>query len=376
MNLVFIDHAFENMPFRDLVRIQQEKNAIYGTALSQNTFSYKLELVNYVRPEVLALGSSRVVELREEFFNVPFVNCGAAMNHLNEGRMFLEKMLTFHKPKLILLGLDFWWFSGQNKMPERYDYHQNDGATLTFEKLTKPFLFLGQSKVSFRNYFRVLFFKDRRNRITNYENMGLRAIRASDGFRKDGSSTYASTVLGLTGSQTREIDFPALRDRRGTALRKNDDQEELSKGRLEELNKIIKLCKSRAIKLIIFLPPISQTAYQRLISEPGRHQFFQDLEKQIAALPEETYNFHDIRRIDSNDCECIDSFHIGDVAYQRLLLAIVKSKPESHLSGYLTIHLMEEAIQKFSGKTLTLFDHDKGKFNLPEIDFLHIGCRK
>jgi hypothetical protein len=261
-------------------------------------------------------------------------------------------------------------------MPDRYPYHQNDGATLTFEKLTKPFLFLGQSKLSLRDYFRILLFKDRTNRITNYENMGLRAICISDGFRKDGSILNASALFGLTPSQAREIDFPAGRGRRGTFLQKHGYWEELSRSRLEELSKIIQLCKNGGIRLIIFLPPVSQPAYRRLLSEPDRHHFLKDLEKYIAALPEETYNFHDIRQIDSNDCECIDSVHIGDVAYQRLLLTIAKRNPQSPLRAYLTIDLMEEAIQKFSGKTLTLFDHDKGKFNLPEIDFLRIGCKK
>lgn len=376
MNLVFIHHAVENMPFRDLVRIQQEKNAIYGTALNQNTFAYKLELVKYVKPEVLMLGSSRVVQLRGEVFNAPFVNCGLAMNHLNEGRMFLEKILAFHRPKLILLGLDFWWFSDENRMPERYHYHQNDGATLTFEKLTKPFLFLGQSKLSFRDYFRILFLKDRTNRITNYENMGLRAICTSDGFRKDGSNLNARALFGLTPSRMREIDFPDGRGRRGRFLQKHRYWEELSKSRLEELSKMIQLCKNGGVRLIIFLPPVSQPAYRTLLSEPDRHHFLKDLEEYIETLPEETYNFHDIRQIDSNDSECIDNVHIGEVAYHRLLLTIVKRNPKSPLKGYLAIDLMEEVIQKFSGKTLMLFDGDKGKFNLPEIDFRPIGSKR
>ena len=376
MNLIFIHHAYENSPFFDIAGEQQKENAIYGTALNQNTFSYKLELVRWVKPEVITLGSSRVLELREEFFHVRFMNCGGAMNQLNEGRMFLEKMVTFHKPKLVLLGIDFWWFSETNRMPERYDYHQNDGATLTFEKITKPFIYLFQSKLSLKQYFSVLFLKDRKNGVTNYDNMGLRAIRDSDGFRKDGSALYGGTIFSFTPSAPRKIDFLNFGNEKASPSRGFNYQETFLEKRVEELNRMIKLCRDFNIDLVLFLPPISRAAYKRFFSMPDIYQFVQRLEGSLSMSSKETYNFHNILDIGSNDCECIDSVHIGDVAYQRLLLTLLKKNPNTCMKDYLNVERMEAAIHHFSGKTLTIFKNDEEKFNLPEIDFLKMGCRK
>ena len=65
-----------------------------------------MELIKQVKPEIIALGSSRVMQFREDSFNKKFVNAGGAMNSLSEFNFF-EKMYEFHNPKYIILGLDF-----------------------------------------------------------------------------------------------------------------------------------------------------------------------------------------------------------------------------------------------------------------------------
>ncbi len=113
LNMLFIVGAGENLSFGRITRIQQESGAIYGTAFNQNTFLYKLELAKLIRPRLVVLGSSRVMTFRQEAFSVPFVNLGGAMNHLNEGRMFLRELVKFHRPEVVVIGLDMWWFNDE-----------------------------------------------------------------------------------------------------------------------------------------------------------------------------------------------------------------------------------------------------------------------
>lgn len=90
----------------------------------------------------------------------------------------------------------------------------------------------------------------------------------------------------------------------------------------------------------------------------------------------ETYDFHDIRKAESTDCECIDGFHIGDVAYQKILLKILKQNPDSVLSKYVNTGLIGLMAREHTGKVMAVFEADQDKFNYREADFLKLGCQK
>jgi len=372
INLLFITNAHEHTAFREIVKIQHTKDAIYGTALNQNTFAYKIELVRFVKPKIIALGSSRVLELREEFFNAPFVNCGGAMNNLEEGKVFLMELFRHHKPEVLILGLDFWWFSNLFNQRATFDYHRNTGADLTLDKLIKPYDFLISSKISPRDYLQILLLKNDKNHITNYNNLGLTAIKRSDGFRKDGSYLYASTISGFAPEGQRIIGFndrldPKRRFEFGTDLLQN---------RLDTLTELLKICINHNVVPIIFIPPVSTVAYKRIVSRPEKYGYVLRFQEYVGSLSYETYDFHDIRKAESTDCECIDGFHIGDVAYQKILLKILKQNPDSVLSKYVNTGLIGRMALEHTGKVMTVFEADQDKFYYREADFLKLGCQK
>ena len=82
---------FEHNSFESIVKRQLNHNSIYGTALNENVFAYKLELVKQTKPKIVALGSSRVLQLREEFFRDSFVSAGNAMNTLKEAKVVFRR---------------------------------------------------------------------------------------------------------------------------------------------------------------------------------------------------------------------------------------------------------------------------------------------
>jgi hypothetical protein len=372
VNLIFITNAHEHTTFREIVNIQHAKNAIYGTALNQNTFAYKIELVRHAKPKIIALGSSRILEVREEFFNTPFVNCGGAMNNLEEGKVFLMELFRYHKPEILLLGLDFWWFSDLFSQRETFDYHRNTGADLTLDKLIKPYNFLISSKISPRDYLQILLLKNDKNHITNYNNLGFTAIKRSDGFRKDGSYLYASTISGFAPEGQRIIGFNDRLDPK----RRFEFGTDLSRNRLNALTEILKMCINHNVVPIIIIPPVSTVAYKRIVSRPEKYGYVLRFQEYVGALPYETYDFHDIRKAESTDCECIDGFHIGDVAYQKILLKILKQNPGSVLSKYVNAGPIDRMVREHTGKVMTVYEADQDKFNYREADFLKLGCQK
>lgn len=372
INLLFITNAHEHSTFREIAKVQQAKNAIYGTALNQNTFAYKIELVRSIRPKVIALGSSRVLELREQFFSTTFVNCGGAMNNLEEGKLFLSELFRHHRPEVVVLGLDFWWFSDLFTHRTNFDYHRNTGADLTFDKLMKPYEFLISSKISLRDYFKILLLKNDRNHITNYPNLGLTAIKRSDGFRKDGSYLYASTIAGFAPEGQRITGFNDRLDPK----RRFEFGSELSQSRLKLLHDLLAMCTRHGAVPVLIVPPVTTVAYQRMIARSAEYRYASKFREYISSLPFENYDFHDIGRAGATDCECIDGFHIGDVAYQRILLNIVRRNPSSVLGKYINTGLLERSVAEYGGKVMTIFEADRGKFNYRETDFLNLGCRK
>jgi hypothetical protein len=372
INLLFITNAHEHTTYGEIVKIQQAKNAIYGTALNQNTFAYKIELVRNTKPKIIALGSSRVLELREEFFNASFVNCGGAMNNLEEGKVFLAELFRHHKPEVLILGLDFWWFSDGFSQRENFDYHRNTGADLTLDKLIKPYDFLVSSKINLRDYLQILLFKNDKNHITNYNNLGLTAIKRSDGFRKDGSYLYANTIAGFAPEGQRITGFNDKLDPK----RRFEFGPNLSQGRINALIDIIEMCIHNSVMPVMIIPPVTTMAYQRIITRPEKYGYVFRFQEYVKSIPFETYDFHDIKKAGSNDCECIDGFHIGDVAYQRILLKILNQNQASVISGYVNASLIERMVREHEGKVMTVFETDRGRFNYKETDFLKLGCQK
>lgn len=375
VNLLFLTHAYENMALRDVAKEQRRKDALYGTALSRNAFGHKLELAKEVKPRVIALGSSRSLGIREELFTVPFVNCGNAMNALNEGRMFIEELTKFHTPDLIIMGVDFWWFSEEVRQPERYGYHRNDGTQLTLDKMYKPYEYIFTSKLKLRDYVKIALFKENKNGITNYDNMGLIAIVKGAGFRKDGSHLYADTIFSQKGGG-RSVALQTVKNKKGKRHIIHAYGSEISQKRVEELHRIIALCKEKGIGLIVIQPPVSDSAYEQMMDNRDQFEYFFRVQGVVSALPVENYFFQGTRSISSSNCECIDSIHIGEVAYQRLFLTILERNPESLLKQYLNEGLLKSSVDRFQGKVLAIFETDKGKFNYPEKDFLRIGCQK
>ena len=115
--------AKEDFSLQEAVKFQLEQNAIYNF-LSNDMFKYKLELIKNIKPKIIALGSSRVMQFREESFNTSFITTGGAMNYLNEGYLFLQEMKKIHKPEIIILGLDFWWFNEKFYQPKVFDQQE------------------------------------------------------------------------------------------------------------------------------------------------------------------------------------------------------------------------------------------------------------
>ncbi|MDD2902370.1 MAG: hypothetical protein PHU44_08030 [Syntrophales bacterium] len=325
------------------------------------------------RPAIIVLGSSRVIGMRKQFFHGSFVNCGLAMSHLNEGAMFLEEVLKFHRPQVILLGLDFWWFNAAYAQPQTYPDHDASGTGNLLYKIKEPFTWFAKDRISLRTYLAIMLFRNNRNKITNYDNMGVLAIKDSNGFREDGSYLHAETIFGFNPTfedikfkQTLEfIDKGGLRFEYG---------QRVSPERVKDFHKIMAICRRHKIPLVVYLAPVAPSVYQKMQTMDRKYAYIGELRSYLQTLPVEFYDFYDIAEITARDCEFFDGFHPGEVLDQRILLQIVEQNPHTILKKYLNLSLMRAKVKEFSGHVLT--EYHKSRYNFPETDFLHLGCKK
>ena len=372
LSATFLVRAGELEGYDGVVAAQQRDHAVYGPATSENPFEYKVRLVGARRPVVLALGSSRMMQFREEFFTAAFTSAGGGMRSVPEGLRFLERLPPDARPRVVLIGVEFWWFhSGWAR--EHAHTPSGDPTALTLPKVTAPFQFLLSRKLTPETARRVLWQGDRSNDVTTQANLGITAIHSSSGFRPDGSYQPASAAFGLQAAD-------AVDQRFATTLRYVDEgagffrhAAEPDPSVLTDFRLVLRRLTERDVNVILVLLPLAPPVRARMEARGSAFAYIERARAGVRALGYELYDFHDPQSLTADACEYFDGVHGGDVMSQRLLLEIARRRPDSPLSPYLDQARMRNAVAEFAGHTLTMFEP---VYRRPEIDFLRLGCAK
>lgn len=71
---------------------------LVGWGYQDNDKAFKLRMSNKLHPDILAVGTSRVMQFREEWFadEYSFYNAGGCVFRLDEVRPFLERLTFIH----------------------------------------------------------------------------------------------------------------------------------------------------------------------------------------------------------------------------------------------------------------------------------------
>ena len=189
LNYLFLKKSLEFENINDIVQKQFQSGAYYLSAVRHVLYPYKLSLIKKVKPTVVVLGSSRVQKFRGSYFTVPFVNGSSAAHSFVEVENLLKEMIADHKPEVVILGLDPWWF-----IKERQGFGgfpTSTGEEFEIDMIFLPWEWLLQGKVSPGHYFQVLTGKN----LGPLQGIGVKAATELAGFSKDGS-LFAPRRLG------------------------------------------------------------------------------------------------------------------------------------------------------------------------------------
>ncbi|MBL8709258.1 MAG: hypothetical protein JNL25_08700 [Rhodospirillaceae bacterium] len=346
---------------------QAETGELYGPALVYRPFAFKLERYRQIKPDVLLVGSSRVMAFAGEAFATSMLNSGGGANTLDQAIKFTETALAIHRPKTILLGLDFWWFNPNRDDEVDTTTHDSDEIDLSLSQLLMPVDWIASGQVSIREVVATLTpFGDRRPGI------GVLAKFARQGFDRYGRYDYGALFDGGLDGEDEMFARTLRRLRDAGPSSKFNVRPSPAPAALSDLRGFLQRMRASGVEIMLFLPPVA---------EPVRAQLSDDPEDRLlpqwrAALREfETpiLDFEDARLIGSPPCEFIDGFHGGEVTYLRVLDAIAGAG-----GSILAESIDREAVAALiAGNAGHARIRELRPAGTPtEVDFLKLGCDK
>lgn len=314
----FLYSTWEIGSIETLVTRQLEENGLYGTAFHDDTRDYKLALYRRHRPDVVVLGSSRVMQIRQEMFSSPMVNMGGAADTAAQIDYLLEHAFAAHRPRLVLLGLDFWLFNANWREPTFTPLHVRSGLGISLRNLQELAAWVSEGRIPAMDLIRVGFSLQR---VTG--RYGVVANYTGGGFDAHGSRRPRDEAYGRCSEPKRFTDTLA-RVRAGKARFEYGNH--IDPTRLAAITALVHKLRAQGAELVLFMPPLAPQVYAAM-RESGRYGLLDELARLEEIDGVRVYDYIDPARTVSSDCEYLDGFHGGDIVYARVLAQIARKEP-------------------------------------------------
>ncbi len=286
---------------------------------------------------------------------------------MDSGELFVEEMYRIHTPKLVVIGVDFWWLNPlfQNHNPDQ----GRDAGGLTRDKILLPLEWFVTGELPIGAFARTIFGLGSDNEYTNQDNLGMRALQSSAGFRPDGSFQYSQRLYDLATDIDSNFAGTAARVKEGGF--RFEPGERFGQHRWEQFQAIVELMIERGSEVILYSPPLAPPVLDEMISRSDQYLYIEVLQRELGAIDVPYFDFLGPNLTTARACEYTDGFHPGDVASHRMLLRMAD---EPTLRQYLNEDLLREKIEEFEGHTHIVFN--QALFPLEELDFLELGCAR
>lgn len=346
---------------------QAETGEKYGAALVYRPFAFKLARYRQVRPEVLLVGSSRVMPFAGEAFSAPVYNGGGAANNLDQAIAFIDAALAVHQPEAILLGLDYWWFNPNRDDEIDTTSQDSDEIELSLSQLRAPIDWVLAGKVTPGALLAALspFY-------TAPDGIGALAQFEHQGWDKHGRYDYGDLFDGNLKSDDVQFERSLERLRKAKASSKFSVAVEPSPPALAKLQGLVDKLQAQGVEVTLLLPPVAPPVLAQLTGTPD-NTLMPALWPALHGLGVPIIEVQDPATINSATCEFIDGFHGGEVTYLRILDQIA-SYEGGILAQAIDHDLVRRLIARNAGRAR--IDELRPEGVAPEVDFLALGCDK
>jgi len=335
---------------------------LFGSALRQDNFAYKTALYDRIQPDIVAIGSSRVMQFRSDMFAGSFVNLGGAFGSLAEGEALVKRMLSRHRPKLVLFGIDFWWFNVNYQSAKGAAQARVPASVSPVKQMLATVSWLANGKISLSEVIDGLGGKQQTNC-----HLGVQAKKTLQGFGPDGSYYYVGLITGQHPSD--DVQFVNTISRIRSGNRRFDYGFSVDPAHLQRFRDILSLLKAEQIPTVLFLPPLAPRANEEIHLHREEYAYIPQLRVSLIEAGLAGHDFTDATLLGATACEFVYGVHAGDVSYARILKALSSSpvvRPwvaGDSLNAYLN----------YSGLAMRPVSQITQE---AEVDFLGIGCTK
>jgi hypothetical protein len=310
----------------------------------------KIKMTGIQRPEVLAVGTSRIMQVRRSFFNdkTSFYNAGGAIRRLPHIRKFLSKLPSDYSPKILMLSLDQRFFNQKwddiNPGNADYDEYFNmdySNVMYVLSQVLKGFIpDLLDGRYDFKSFFSLQL-------ISANRKIGLSGHLDNSGFRNDGTYYYGYIIRDPDSTLHADHKFKMSHDRITNAQLGFQYTNDVHAKAVKELTEILKESQKKNIHVVAYLPPYAHEVYQRMMNMGDKYEYMKKLFTTLKPLfDQKGYTLvdgSDMASLGASDKEALDGFHGSEKAYLRLILKIaaIDKKvqdvlmPTSYLEGKL-----------------------------------------
>lgn len=343
---VILIRANEHIFGHRVSEVQMKEEILYGTALLQDeSIKYKIDMYKFYEPQIITLGSSRVLQFRELYFkNATFYNIGTpTYRSVGIVASALQELQNVKKPEIIILNVDWRWLNPHfNRFT--YDFADKSELTRRFERYKTLWyeLCLGENMDLKKNllYPKLLDV----DAIGGRRPIGLMAAVKSKGYRPDGSYQYSNWINDYDPKEKRFLEtYGGIREGTASFERASDiDYAELAK-----LQEVIRSIKAQGSQLIVFLPPFPEEIYNAMLESDGHRDFMLKFEAAVRELcrQEQTsfYDFSNGAWLNAPDEEFLDGFHGSERTYGKIML---KMAEDPILKPYVNKEYIEKRLQE------------------------------
>ena len=302
---------------------------LIGYAYDESNYKFLKwkEIDHRPQQEVIALGSSRVLQFREKMFTVPYYGCGSMISSIADFLPFIKTLPKEKMPKYLIIGLDQWMFNAKWDNLKEKKEQIIDWKKLYTNNLSLPTLKNTWKDILNRRYGISIFYKDQ-NQKNNIKIIGLNALLNRKGFTKDGSFYYGNQIEYLLNdnSQADDYHFENTFSRISQGNQRFEYGEKMNPHAIDELERLLSYLKEQNISVIAILPPFAD-AVNKKMKETAKYHYqeaiFPTLKPIFDNYGFELWDTSHLSTYDSNDKEVIDGFHGSEVAYLRLLIYIL-----------------------------------------------------
>ena len=349
------------------VEAQRQGFALYGPGWEiedRQRLAYGLKLHGDRKPAVLVLGSASAGQFRQAYFSKPAVNMAGTATSLPELAAVLDQALAVHRPEVVLIGIDFWWFSpAWDAAPLRRAELSAEGAGYLDGVLRRPWQWLLQGRISLRQFLSPLWLGMRDDRF------GAKAQCLGDGFGPDGSWHPFSLLKAAP---------PAEPGFAGALRRLNARIGEFApcpggpgEAHVDAFADIYYRIKGRGMLPLVYLSPLASPLASRLSEDPEAYSHLFGLRKALAARGIDLLDASAPGACGIQDCEFLNGLAMGEVASCRLLREFASARPE--LLAYVDMERVSRTLNEWPGHAFVRDERVDAGY---ETDFLGLGCRK